>query len=189
MTAGTDAAGSDESELVRLARGGDLEAFDRLVRTLSPRVFRFLLQFVRNRHDAEDLTQTTFLRAHAHLDRFDPTRPMINWLLTIARRCALNHFRAARPWRSLSFADGEQAVADEQAASPDRAAENRDNSSHLWDRARERLSERGFEALWLRFGEDLSVSETARVMGLSPAHVKILVFRAKHALRKGVLPL
>lgn len=188
METDADTASPDEAELVRLARTGDREAFNGLVRTLSPRVFRFLIQFVRNRHDAEDLTQQTFLRAYAHIGRFDPARPMINWLLTIARRCALNHFRASKPWRTVSISEDEQTAAVEEAASPARAAEHRDRTSNLWDVARERLSERGFEALWLRFGEDLSVSETARVMGITSAHVKILVFRAKRVLRKGISP-
>lgn len=180
-----DKAGPDESSFVRCALDGDTEAFGTLVRMHTPRVFRFLHQFVGNRHDAEDLTQQTFLRAYGSLSRFDPDRPMINWLLTIARRCALNHFRAARPWETLSEDDGR--VADGLAVPPDAAAEARDRTSNLWSLARERLARREFEALWLRFGEDLSVAETARVMGITATYVKVLVFRAKRAIRKGAI--
>lgn len=182
-----EATNLDEAGLVARALDGDTGAFDELVRAHTPRVFGFLHHFVRQRQDAEDLTQQTFLRAYAHLDRFDPRRPMIAWLLTIARRCALNHFRAAKSWET--FAPGEERFADEKAAAPDAAAESRDTAGNLWDQAKARLSPRQYEALWLRLGEDLSVQETARVMGITAPHVKILVFRAKRALRKGVFNL
>lgn len=177
----------DEAGLVGRTLDGDTGAFDVLVRTHSPRVFGFLHHFVRHRQDAEDLTQQTFLRAYAHLDRFDPRRPMIAWLLTIARRCALNHFRAARPWETLS--EGGERFADEKAAAPDASAESSDTAGSLWAQAKARLSPRQYEALWLRLGEDFSVQETARVMGITAPHVKILVFRARRALLKSVIKL
>ena len=59
----------------------------------SERVYNFLHQLTRHRHDAEDLAQQTFIKAYHHLAGFDPRRPLINWLLTIARNNAINHFR------------------------------------------------------------------------------------------------
>lgn len=181
---GSEEPGPDEAGLVGRVLEGDRSAFDVLVRAHSPRVFRFLHRFVRHRQDAEDLTQQTFLRAYANLGRFDRSRPMINWLLTIARRCALNHFRAAKPW--VSFSADEGRIADDHAVAPDRAAERCDTAGSLWERAKAQLSPRQHEALWLRLGEDLSVRDTARVMGITSTHVKVLVFRAKRALRQGV---
>lgn len=175
--------GCDDAELVQRVVDGDTRAFDALVRAYGPRVFRFLLRFVRQREDAEDLTQQTFLRAYRSIASFDSRRPMINWLLTIARRCALNHFRAAKPTESLS--EREDEFADARSQAPDSAAEAREARSNLWADAKRRLSHREHEALWLRFGEDLSVKETARIMGITQPHVKILVFRAKRELMKG----
>jgi RNA polymerase sigma-70 factor (ECF subfamily) len=123
------------------------------------------------------------VKAYRKLDAFDATRPMIAWLLTIARRTALNHFRDARAWEPLP---DEAAPAQEEP--PDAAAERSEATADLWERAKERLSPREYSALWLRFGEDFSVRETARVLGLTETHVKILVFRAKRALMKGLKP-
>jgi RNA polymerase sigma-70 factor (ECF subfamily) len=173
-------ASAGEAALVRLVLEGQTSAFDELVRLHSPRVFRFLHQFTRQRQDAEDLTQQTFIKAYRHLGSFELRRPMINWLLTIARRTALNHFRSAQRWEVLP----EQAAA--EGPSPASAAEARERTENLWDRARAVLPPRQFEVLWLRFGEDLSTEETARVCGLTQTHVKILVYRAKRALAKGV---
>jgi RNA polymerase sigma-70 factor (ECF subfamily) len=174
------AASLDEAALVRATLAGEPRAFEQLMGAHGRRVFNFLYQFTRNRHDAEDLAQQTFIKAFNNLQRFDCSRPMINWLLTIARRTALNHFRAAKRWEEMP----------ENLASPGdtpaHAAEDQDQKNKLWERARRVLSQREFEVLWLRFAEDLSTEETARVVGLTTVHVKVIVFRAKRALQKGL---
>ncbi|WP_158277637.1 sigma-70 family RNA polymerase sigma factor [Opitutus sp. ER46] len=168
-----------EAALIRAAAGGDSRSFGELVRTHQRRVYNFLHQMTRHRQDAEDLTQQTFIKAYHNLGRFDPQRPLINWLLTIARHSAINHFRDTKRWSEIpeDTAGG--------GLSPARAAEVSDRTANLWDRARAVLSAREFEIMWLRFGEELSTEETARVVGLTQTHVKVLVFRARRTLMKG----
>jgi RNA polymerase sigma-70 factor (ECF subfamily) len=176
------APSADEASLVRAALAEDPRGFEDIVRLHSRRVFGFLYQFTRHRQDAEDLTQQTFLKAYQSLHRFDCRRPLINWLLTIARHNALNHFRSAKKWEAVP----EQMAS--TAPSPARSAEERDLSDNLWARARRILSPREFEVMWLRFGEELSTEETARIAGLTQTHVKVLVFRARQQLLKGITP-
>src|SRR5687767_13583717 len=90
----------DEAALVRAAAAGDGRAFEQLVHAHHRRVFNFLNRMTRNQHDAEDLTQQTFIKAYHHLGSFDCARPLVNWLLTIARRNALNHFRDTKKWEA-----------------------------------------------------------------------------------------
>ena len=169
-----------EADLVRKCQEGNSFAFEEIVRLHTRRIFNFLNHMTRHRQDAEDLTQQTFLKAYHNLRRFDTRRPLINWLLTIARRTALNHFRAAKHWETLpeTLSCG--------TASPADRADTSDETESLWARARRILSQREFEILWLRFGEDLSTEETARVAGITKTHVKILVFRARQHLIKGL---
>jgi RNA polymerase sigma-70 factor (ECF subfamily) len=168
-----------EEQSIRATLAGDARAFEPIVQSHQRRVYNFLYQMTRQRQDAEDLTQQTFLKAFHHLARFDPRRPLVNWLLTIARHNALNHFRAARNWQEIPpDAAGHE-------PSPARRAEDRDLATDLWQRARVLLSPREFEILWLRFGEDLSTEETARIVGLTRTHVKVLLFRARRTLQKG----
>ena len=170
---------ADEARLVRDALGPNPQAFEDIVRLHTRRVFNFLHQLTRHRQDAEDLTQQTFIKAYHGLRRFDPTRPLINWLLTIARRTALNHFRAARKWEVMP--DGLAS----SGPSPARSMEEKDETESLWSRARRVLSQREFEVMWLRFAEELSTEDTARVAGLTQTHVKVLVYRARQHLLKG----
>ena len=173
------AARGEEVTELRAAMAGDERAREAVVCRHHRRVYGYLYQMTRQREDAEDLTQQTFIKALRHLDRVDPERPIINWLLTIARRTALNHFRDGPRWAELP-----EDTASE-AASPARTAEARDGVQNLWERARRILSPREFEVLWLRFAEEQSTADIARVMSLTQIHVKVIVHRARHRLLEG----
>ena len=176
-------AGCDEAQLVHNAVCGDQQAFAQIVHLHGRRIFLFLQQMTRQRQDAEDLTQQTFVKAFGHLSTFDTRRPLINWLFVIARRTAINHFRSSKKWEFLP-----DDTPDTQPT-PARSMEEKETGDNLWTRARALLPARQFEVLWLRFAEDLSTRETARVAGLTEIHVKVLIYRARQALLKGVQPL
>ncbi len=165
-----------EAPVIRAAAAGDAQAFEQLVHTHHRRVLNYLLHRVRHRQDAEDLAQQTFIKAHRQLHTFDCARPLINWLLTIARHNALNHFRSARPWETIP----QEAAS--SAPSPAEFVEQQDQADSLWSRARRLLSAREFDVLWLRCAEEMSVEETARITGLTRIHVKVLVYRARKQL-------
>ena len=80
-----------------------------------------------------------------------------------------------------------EAVDDNTAATdttPDRHLEKRDQLDTLWAQAKRSLSEREYEVLWLRYAEDMSLEETARIVGLNQTHTKIIAFRARQRLIK-----
>jgi RNA polymerase sigma-70 factor (ECF subfamily) len=175
----TNPPSEEEAALVRDTQAGDVRSFEAIVHLHSRRVFHFIFQMTRQRQDAEDLTQQTFIKAYRNIHRFEPGRPLINWLLTIARRTALNHFRSWKAWEQ---------VPDNTASSgpsPAQQVTEQERAHDLWERARRVLARREFEVLWLRFSEELSTEETARVMGLTKTHIKVLVFRARRQLSKG----
>ena len=79
--------------LVEQARSGCAASFEGLVAHFEKRIFHYLYQMTRNAHDAEDLTQVTFLKAYQNLQRFQKDGAFHAWLFTIAKRTALNHIR------------------------------------------------------------------------------------------------
>jgi RNA polymerase sigma-70 factor (ECF subfamily) len=169
---------SADAPLIAECLQGNMRAFDEIVRTHTPRVFSYVLHMTRHRQDAEDIAQQTFIKAYTHLSSFDPTRSFIAWLLTIARRTALNHFRSAKHFEAV---DDNTAATD---TTPDRHLEKRDQLDTLWAQAKRSLSEREYEVLWLRYAEDMSLEETARIVGLNQTHTKIIAFRARQRLIK-----
>jgi len=172
------AGSASDAAVAQVDASGCADDFEQIVRLHSSRIFNFVYQMTRQRQDAEDLVQQTFIKAHKNMHRFDGSRPIINWLLTIARHSTLNHFRASKRWEEMP----ESTASNEP--SPATSAEHREEKENLWADARRLLPQREFEILWLRFGEDLSVEETARVAGLTQTHIKIIVFRAKQRLMK-----
>jgi RNA polymerase sigma-70 factor (ECF subfamily) len=164
-------------ELARRAGAGCADSFTALVARHGGGVFNYLLRMTGNPHDAEDLTQETFLKVFRSLGRADAPVAFTAWLFTIARRTALNHFRAARPVGEL---DPETASGAPDPASVAAATEDRRS---LWALAK-RLKRRQFEALWLRYAEGLSVKEVARVMRLHSIHVRVLLHRGRQQLAR-----
>jgi RNA polymerase sigma-70 factor (ECF subfamily) len=80
---------TDDSNLVRRARGGDLTAFSALVERHRAVVYRVSARMV-GADDADDVTQEAFLRAFHRLDRFRGDSPFRGWLLRIAHNAALD---------------------------------------------------------------------------------------------------
>ena len=106
-----------ELDLARRARRGDLAAFDQLVLRFQRPVFRLCWRMVRS-SNAEDLAQETFVRAFVHFDRFDPERPLLPWLLAIARRLCLDLLRREKVMPIVE----EMPVSTDPAPSPERQA-------------------------------------------------------------------
>jgi RNA polymerase sigma-70 factor (ECF subfamily) len=79
--------------VVRAAAGGDLDAFDTLVRLYQQPVWRFLCHLVRDPALAEDLAQETFLRAYRRLDGFAHQSRFSTWLFQIARNAGIDALR------------------------------------------------------------------------------------------------
>ncbi len=165
--------------LVEAAKGGSVEAFSELMLQYEKRIYNFLWQWVRSSHDAEDLTQETFLKAFRNIRRLDSAGVFCAWLFTIARRTASNHFRALKPKEELS----DDTECSEE--NPAEALERKEEGESVWRLAR-RLKPAQFEVLWLRYGEGFSVQETARIMNTNQIRVKVLLHRGRKELAQSL---
>ncbi len=173
-------------QLAGRAQAGCHDSFAALVSRYERQIFNFIHQFTRQRQDAEDLTQETFVKAYRSLPRYQPGRAFAPWLFTIARRSAVSHFRAAKPFEELP-PDGEGAP-----ENPANLLESADEQKSIWRLARA-LKAKQFEVLWLRYHEGFSSAETAAIMHTNQIHVKVLLHRARaHLARilaaRGALP-
>ena len=173
----------EPNELVRRALGGCANSFAELSRRFRPRLLR-ILQPRLDGHwaDAEDVAQEALAKAFQQLGRFDPRYQFSTWLYTIALRLAYDHSRSHRRHRGHLRLDALQHVV--CSGRPDEAAIQREELGNLWATARRCLAKNQFTALWMRFGEDLSVSEIARVMRKTQVGVRVLLHRARMNLIK-----
>ena len=85
---------AEEERLIRAAQKGDRPAFAALVEHYWDRLYRWLYRMTHDRHAAEDLTQETFLKAFAGLNRFQAGTNFAAWLFRIAHNNFANGRRA-----------------------------------------------------------------------------------------------
>jgi RNA polymerase sigma-70 factor, ECF subfamily len=164
-------------EIARQAQTGSAPAFEQLVAMHEARIFNYLRQMTSNLHDAQDLTQVTFVKAYRNLTRYDARHSFASWLFTIAKRTALNHFRDTRRTEELD----ERTLV--ETHTPAAQVEHHDEEESVWAKAR-RLPRDQFEALWLRYAEGFSIEETARAMGTNQVRVRVLLHRGRGRLAK-----
>jgi len=99
-------AATDTDLIGRIADGRDVAAFAALYDRLAPLAFGLLLRVLRNRPDAEDVLQETFLQVWHQAERFDPARSVpLGWVLMIARSRATDRLRRRPPPACESMPD------------------------------------------------------------------------------------
>ena len=84
---------SSEDELIRRAQAGETDAFCLLARAYERRIYSLAFHYCRDRQDAEDLSQESWLKAYAALPTFRYESTFYTWLRKITINCFLNHQR------------------------------------------------------------------------------------------------
>ncbi len=178
----------DDAGLIRRCLSGDERAYRELVERYQTRVFSLALRMVRQREDAEDLTQDTFVRMFRAADRYDPERPFAAWLFTIASRLCIDHIRRRR-LKLVSLSQSDPGSDDE------RQMDVRDPGLGPDEIATRHEEERRTEALidslpphyrivvMLRHQQDLSYDEIAAALDVPLGTVKARIHRARALLR------
>lgn len=183
------ASGSDgddrraELDLARRARRGDAAAFDQLVLRFQRPVLRFCWRLLRS-SDAEDLAQDTFVRAFVHFERFDPERPVLPWLIAIARRLCLDLLR-----RRKVMANAETMLPTRPSAppvpNPEGEASLREQLGRL-ERALDELDEGPREAIILFHIEGMSYRDIAAALEVPLGTVMTWLHRGRAKLKRAV---
>jgi len=176
--------------LVERARGGDVHAFETLVKQYDRQVFRIAQHITQNREDAQDVVQDAFLKAYEKLDQFQGNSKFYTWLVRIAVNEALMRLRKRRTSKMVSI---DEDVQTEEGSVPRDLAEWRPNpeqeyrQAELADILRKTINglPPGFRVVFvLRDVEGLSTEETAQALGLSVPAVKSRLLRARLQLRE-----
>ncbi|MCL5999833.1 MAG: RNA polymerase sigma factor [Chloroflexi bacterium] len=154
------------------------EAYAELYRRYATSVYRYMLAYTGNTHDAQDLTAQTFLAGLEGIAGFRARGTFAAWLFSIARRKAIDHYR--RHPRTIPIDSLEDTPHPDQQ--PDQAFEDRFNYEQLAGLIRTLAPDRA-EAITLRVFAELSIGEIAELMGRSESAVRMLLSRAVHDLK------
>jgi RNA polymerase sigma-70 factor (ECF subfamily) len=140
-------------------------------------VYSYSYYRVGNHHDAEDLTEQTFLQAYRHFERAQREsdgRPLRPWLIRIAHNLAANLYRdrSRKPASSIEETDTLTAL-----HTTEQLVEGRDQLSRVLDGVRQLPDDRR-EALIMRFALGMDNREIARALGRTDGATKVLIHRA-----------
>jgi RNA polymerase sigma-70 factor (ECF subfamily) len=173
----------EESDTALVARAKeDPEAFGVLYERYMGRIYSYIYYRTGNHHDAEDLTAHTFHRALQHVAHYvDRGLPFSAWLYRIAHNLVANWHRDNSRRQVVSIDD--LILSGSKREDPVAAAEEKERQNTLL-RAIRRLPPERQELLILKFTEQMSNAEIARVMGRTEGAIKSLYHRTLVALRE-----
>jgi RNA polymerase sigma-70 factor (ECF subfamily) len=159
--------------------------FTELYRTHLRDVYSYAYYRIGNHHDAEDLTEQTFLQAYRHFERAQREsdgRPLRPWLIRIAHNLAANYYRdrSRRPQTQLEDAAVVSAPHDTEEL-----VEGREEVVQVLEGV-SRLPDDRREALIMRFALDMDNREIARALGRSDGATKVLIHRAIKQLEQEI---
>jgi RNA polymerase sigma-70 factor, ECF subfamily len=167
--------------LVERAQKGDREALEELYLIHFDRIYSYLQMTVGNRHDAEDLTNQTFVKMLERIGGFEWRKvPISAWLFRIAHNLAMDHFRAHRRWQP-----------EEEPPEPPDSAELSAEEEAMQSIGRqsmlemiEGLSPDQQQVLTLKFVFNFPNGDVATILGKTEGAVKSLQHRALASLQR-----
>jgi len=181
--------------LSELSASGQAVAFEREALAYLDSLFRTALRLSRNRADAEDLVQETYLKAFRAANRFEPGTNLRAWLFTILHNTASNRFRDRA--RDTVAIDSEIVERAAHAPPPGSSAGEPDTPETLMLRdtlapdlqaAIDALPAQFREAVWLRDVEEFSYAEIAGMLGIPIGTVMSRISRGRHLLFERLNP-
>ncbi|MEX1009646.1 MAG: RNA polymerase sigma factor [Acidimicrobiia bacterium] len=172
----------DDAELVIAARSGDHDALGEVYDRYADRIHDFCFSVLRNRDDAADAMQDTFVLAASRLGQLRDPAKLKPWLYAIARNEALRRARARR--RAVPT---EGAGVDIAAEPVDlEAGDAADNAARLVWAAAAGLSARDRSLLDLNVRQGLDGQELADAIGVTPGHAYVLVHRLRDQVERSL---
>ena len=162
---------------------GDTNAFSHLINKYKNMVFTLVVKIVKNREDAEEVAQDSFIKAYQKLDSFKGDSKFSTWLYTIAYRNALTKVRK----KKLETTDIDSFVMDNHKDDHDfpqlEAIKNNEQEKYV-KQAIENLGETDSLLITLFYLNDNSIEEIQEITEMSQSNVKVRLFRARKRLYK-----
>jgi RNA polymerase sigma-70 factor (ECF subfamily) len=168
-------------KLFPLYRLGDLNATETLFRGIQKALAGYYYARLSKRDEAEDLAQAALLKIHFSRDRYDLKQSLKTWVFTIASRTLIDHWRGFAVESKYQDANPEEAIdlTESLLLDPERKTE----FNHDLNEALKTLKPIDRSIVYLFGVEGFSMSEIAKIHGLTEAAIKVRAHRANHALR------
>jgi RNA polymerase sigma-70 factor (ECF subfamily) len=172
-------AAQDDPALVRQCLEGQRDAFGVLIARHHKAVFNVALRLVKDYQEAQDLTQTVFIKAYEHLDAFEAKYKFFSWIYRMAVNEALNFIKRQRRFEGL----------DESAdyLAQDSKIEQEYEESEMSRNVQNALMSLGIDhraVIVLKHFEQLSYAEIGYILDIPEKTVKSRLFTARQVLKE-----
>ncbi|MET3698451.1 RNA polymerase sigma-70 factor [Bacillus oleivorans] len=145
-------------------------------------VYHFAIYYTNNKHEAEDITQETFIKAMKNLNSLQSLEKAKVWILTIAKNTAIDY---KRKMRRISFFPAFFKEERLSAPSPEERMLGQDSWKYV-QKALLKLKPQYRSILILRGIKEYSTQETAEILGITEEKVRMNYHRAKTYLKREV---
>lgn len=168
-----------EFSLLQRAVDGDADAFGDLYETYMLEIYRYFYYRLGDIRDAEDMTETVFLRVWESLPEFDVQRASLRtWLYRVSHNLLVDRYRRPEEIESLAEVPLEAPGPD-----PEKSLIQAQDMERLLSALRS-LKPEHQQVVLLRFVNRLSHSEAGEIMGRSEGALRVLQYRALKAMRR-----
>lgn len=172
----------DDAMLVKMTLKGDLRAFEELVDRYQKVLYNTVLRIVQNADEAEDITQTGFVKAYEHLTHYKTQHKFFSWLYRIVVNESLNALRRRRETQEID--SGLMA----SVKDPSESYEDSEREEYV-DRALQMLTPENRAVVVLRHFQDLTYREISQILEIPEKTVKSRLFTARQLLKDRLLKL
>lgn len=187
MESGRSIEEGDVHALVKEIQKGNREAFMTIVATYQQRVFVMAYSMLRNKEDALDVVQETFLRFFQKAKQFKEGRNFQSWLLRIAKNLSVDYYR--KNYRKRRELESPISLDEIQvAAEPDPASSSAGEMRDVFLQNIDKLATRQRTVFVLRHVDELQFHEISETLNISVGTVKSLHFKAVQNLKKWLSP-
>ena len=175
----------DDAALIERAQQRDGAAFWLIIKRHNQRLHRVASAVLNDDTEAEDILQETYIHAFTHLSEFRGDAQLSTWLTRIALNQALGRRRQRRPLVDVKAIESMAAPFSAHELDPEQAA-TLDEIRRLLESAVSGLPERYRIVFVMRDVEEMSIEETALLLGLRPQTVSTRLHRARKLLRQAL---
>ncbi|MFA6619276.1 MAG: sigma-70 family RNA polymerase sigma factor [Candidatus Neomarinimicrobiota bacterium] len=183
MKKGSEKDSRSDSQLMIDLCNGDQQALEEVVKRFQRPLFSHLIRMLGNEEDAEEQLQMTFCRVYRYRNNYDPERPLVTWIFTIASNLAKKEWRRRSRWTMIPL---EKVVLKSKGSMAPHYREGRRELAASIEEAVNELPEHYREPFLLREKQGLSYEEIAEVLGIRIGTVKSRINRARASLRESL---
>jgi len=168
----------EELKIIERIQKGDTNAFSYLVTKYQDVVFSIALKVLKNRDEAEEVAQETFIKAFRSISSFRGKSKFSTWLFSIAYNTCITNVRK----KKFSTTSIDQVPLSEEEEDWDDFGFTEEEKSKMLEMSLKKLPEDDYTLVILYYYEEQSIEDISHIVGLSESNVKVKLHRARKKL-------